>query len=138
MTYLAADPFELSNNRIHMEEGPRMRPLAVTADFWERLADDPQLTGGRLLSFYSANEPGDVHPDVWEMHPEGDELLIVCSGALDLELERSDSTCTVGLSPQTAFIVPAGIWHRLLLNEPSVLIAITNPSGTKHKRADGR
>lgn len=138
MTHIAADPLDLLNVRIHMEEGPRMRPLAVTADFHERLSNDPQLAGGRLVSFFSANEPDDVHSDFWEMHPEGDELLIVYSGALDLVLEGADSTRTVGLSSQTAFIVPAGIWHRLLLHKPSVLIAITNRNGTRHKKADGR
>ena len=63
MKHLSRHPLKLSEFRIHMEEGPKMRPLPVTADFWEQLAKDPHLAGGRFLSFYSANDPDDLHPD---------------------------------------------------------------------------
>ena len=70
------------------------------------------------------------------MHPEGDELLLICFGALNLQLKEQDGINTVGLSTQTAFIVLAGIWHRLLLREPSTLIAITHRPGTLYKKVD--
>jgi hypothetical protein len=33
--HLSAHPLRLSEFRIHMEDGPKMRSLAVTADFWD-------------------------------------------------------------------------------------------------------
>jgi hypothetical protein len=34
---------------------------------------------GRTLALYCTNSPDDLHYPVWEMHPEGDELLILAS-----------------------------------------------------------
>jgi mannose-6-phosphate isomerase-like protein (cupin superfamily) len=138
MTHHSTEALKLSDVRIHMGDGPQMRPLAVTPDFWQRIAADPELAGGRLLGFYRANEPADLHADIWEMHPEGDELLVLFSGVLDIELEGPDGRRTVGLSPRTAFIVPAGVWHRLLLREPSTLVVITHREGTEHRKANGQ
>ena len=77
-----------------------IQPLAITPDFMPRSAQDPQLAGGRLLSFFAPDRPDDVHPEFWEMHPEGDELLLLCSGALDIEFEvpeeQGQSACHPG------------------------------------------
>jgi len=42
-------------------------------------------------------------------------------------------TPTAVLRPRSAIVVPAGIWHRLIVNEASALIAITPRHGTLHK-----
>jgi quercetin dioxygenase-like cupin family protein len=90
---------------------------------------------GRMLALYHVSGPDDVHYPAWEMHPEGDELLIVATGSLSVEF-RDDAMERAPLSPETAVIVPAGIWHRLVVHEPSVLIAITPRHNTVHERGN--
>ena len=44
------------------------------------------------------------------MHPEGDELLLLLSGAIDLILQTGDRERVVELRPGAACIVPRGVW----------------------------
>jgi len=60
-----------------------------------------------------------------------DQLLILASGSLSVELREKGAR---PLAPQAAVIVPAGIWHRLIVQEPSVLIAITTRRNTVHEQ----
>ncbi len=81
-----------------------------------------------------AIELGDP-PHGGEMHPDGDELLIVVSGAVTLSLELADGTTDVDLGPGDAVIVPQGVWHQLITREPGQLIHITpGPDGKARPR----
>jgi hypothetical protein len=44
-----------------------------------RSGKSPELMDRRTLALFCANSPDDVHYPVWEMHPKGDELLILAS-----------------------------------------------------------
>jgi len=48
---------------------------------------------------------------VWHAHPESDELFLVISGELTLQLRESDRQRDVVLGPQEIFVVPAGVEH---------------------------
>lgn len=70
-------------------------------------------------------------PHAGEMHPDGDELLYLVSGAITVTLELSDGTTQVDLGAGDAVVVPQGVWHNVLTREPSQLIHITpGPNGT--------
>jgi len=100
-------------------------------------------------SDYAANEPGPPRrvagllagsptmsrsaPHGGEMHPDGDELLYLISGAISVELELEDGTQTVVLAPGQAVIVPKGVWHRVLVREPSQLFHLTPGPGGEHR-----
>lgn len=123
--------FALRDHVVQLARDGTMRPQAKTAALlW---GDDPGLADGPLLTLHHVSGPLDVHYPAWEMHPEGDELLILLSGALAVELRLGGEVRTVALVPQLALFVPAGIWHRLVVDEPSVLIAITPRHGTAHE-----
>ena len=76
-----------------------------------------------------------VGPHRGELHPDGDEFLYVVSGSMELILddgdERAEGTETkVLIGPGDAYIVPRGVWHRLVAVEPSCLFHITpGPNG---------
>ena len=73
-------------------------------------------------------------PHGGEMHPDGDELLYLVSGAVDVIVEDEDgSEQTVALAPGQAFIVPRGVWHRVQLREPSRIVYITPGPGGEHR-----
>ena len=77
-------------------------------------------------------------PHRGELHPDGDELLYLISGRVDVILDDGDLE-TVGtetvtsLQPGDAFIVPKGIWHRVDVLEPSHFVHITPGPGSGHR-----
>ncbi|MEZ5382488.1 MAG: cupin domain-containing protein [Microthrixaceae bacterium] len=64
-------------------------------------------------------------PHNGEMHPDGDEVLIMVSGAIDVDLELDAGAETVRVDPGQALIVPQGVWHLIRLVEPGQLVNIT-------------
>jgi mannose-6-phosphate isomerase-like protein (cupin superfamily) len=68
-------------------------------------------------------------PHNGEMHPDGDELLFLVSGAMSVRLELPDGDRTVELGAGDAIVVPKGIWHKVTLREPGQLIHITPGPG---------
>jgi mannose-6-phosphate isomerase-like protein (cupin superfamily) len=78
-------------------------------------------------------------PHRGEMHPDGDELLYLVSGRIDVILEEGGTQATVGtehiqsLRAGEALIVPRGVWHRVDVREPSRLVHITPGPGDGHR-----
>jgi mannose-6-phosphate isomerase-like protein (cupin superfamily) len=69
-------------------------------------------------------------PHNGEMHPDGDELLYLISGAVTVRLELPEGDRTVELEAGNAIVVPKGVWHRINLREPGRLVHITpGPNG---------
>jgi mannose-6-phosphate isomerase-like protein (cupin superfamily) len=69
-------------------------------------------------------------PHDGEIHPDGDELLYLVSGAITVRLELPEGVQTVDLAEGEALVVPKGTWHRINLREPGRLIHITpGPNG---------
>lgn len=72
-------------------------------------------------------------PHRGEMHPDGDELLYLLSGHVDVLLEEEGGERKVEVNPGEALVVPRGVWHRVLLREPSELLHITPGPGGEHR-----
>src|SRR4051794_4556444 len=68
-------------------------------------------------------------PHNGEMHPDADELLYLISGRVKVWLEYEDGERTVDVAPGQAVVVPRGIWHKVLIEEPSHLIHVTPGPG---------
>lgn len=72
-------------------------------------------------------------PHGGEMHPDGDELLILLSGRVDVVLESEGGERKVAVSPGQGVIVPRGVWHRVLIREPSRIVFVTPGPGGEHR-----
>jgi hypothetical protein len=92
------------------------------------------------LGMYHAETNADVHSDHWERHPRGDEAVCCVSGAVKLCLRPSEpdriSDDVVRLLSGEAAIVPRGRWHRLEVEEPADLVAVTFPDGTQFEKVE--
>ncbi len=66
------------------------------------------------------------------MHPAGDELLVLLSGAIDVVLETDAGNRVVELTEGTSCLVPRGTWHRQI-RTPGRELAITYGKGTQHR-----
>jgi mannose-6-phosphate isomerase-like protein (cupin superfamily) len=64
-------------------------------------------------------------PHNGEMHPDGDELLYVIKGRMDVVLEEKGSETTVEVTEGQSLVVPKGTWHRVIPREPTRLFHIT-------------
>jgi oxalate decarboxylase/phosphoglucose isomerase-like protein (cupin superfamily) len=67
------------------------------------------------------------------MHPAGDEVVCLLSGAIDVVLEEQHGERVVGLEPGSTCIVPRGVWHRAIVHEPGDTLHITRGEGTQHR-----
>lgn len=65
---------------------------------------------------------------VWHSHAEEDELFLVLSGELQIEMRDR----TIHLQPGQIFVVPRGIEHRPIAEE-EVHILLFEPASTKQK-----
>lgn len=77
-------------------------------------------------------------PHRGELHPDGDELLYLISGRVDVilddgDLEHVGTEQVTTLQPGEAFIVPKGVWHRVDVREPSHFVHITPGPGSDHR-----
>ena len=69
-------------------------------------------------------------PHAGERHPDGDEILLMVSGCIDVHLELAEGVQTVRIGPGESLVVPQGIWHLIDCVEPGQLVNITHgPNG---------
>lgn len=87
------------------------------------------LTVGAAVLMGDAPHGGEVHPD-------GDELLYLVSGAITVVLELPAGDKTVELEAAEALIVPQGTWHRIHLRQPGKLVHITPGPDGDHRPLD--
>ncbi len=106
----------------------------VGVDRSDRRARLVEQTGGppQRIDGFTVGAPeltGDS-PHDGEMHPDGDELLYLISGAVTVRLELADGDRLVELGAGDAVVVPKGVWHQIMLQEPGRLMHITpGPNG---------
>lgn len=132
MTTTALDPFETF---VHLHAGGATTTAPVTPTFW------PDLIAGaedRVVGASRGRTAADFHPTECEMHPHGDEVLCLLKGALDVVLEEPAGDRAVPLVAGQLFVVPRGVWHRLVLREPADLLFVTPPHGTRLRPARDR
>ena len=77
-------------------------------------------------------------PHRGELHPDGDELLYLVSGRVEVVLDDGDldhvgAETRHEVGPGEAFVVPKGVWHRLEVLEPAHLVHVTPGPGSGHR-----
>jgi mannose-6-phosphate isomerase-like protein (cupin superfamily) len=122
--------FDLADTYVQLDDGPAAIAVEVDDDFWEKVESRPELRGGRLVGAFhnTADWP------VWEMHPVGDEVVCLLSGAIDVVLDQEDGERVVELHAGATFIVPRGVWHTATVHEPGDTLHITRGEGTQHRQ----
>jgi mannose-6-phosphate isomerase-like protein (cupin superfamily) len=121
--------FDLATTYVQLDDGPAASPVKVDDVFWESIDQRPELHGGRLVgTFHNAADW-----DVWEMHPAGDEVVCLLSGAIDVVLDEPDGERIVSLEAGQTCIVPRGVWHSAAVREPGDTLHITRGEGTRHR-----
>ena len=125
---------DLCKTYMDLADGGAARPIAVTERFWPELMSGERRIEGRLMAAFHVGEDA-PH---WEMHPHGEELVILQSGSVDFVLEAPEGERIVELRPAArCCLVPRGLWHRFVVREPGELLFITHGEGTQHRPLGG-
>jgi mannose-6-phosphate isomerase-like protein (cupin superfamily) len=67
----------------------------------------------------------------WEIHPNGDEIVVLLSGSATFVLKLADGKREIALSePGDSVIVPRGVWHTARIDAPAKMLFITPGEGT--------
>ena len=84
---------------------------------------DPEVAGV-LVSEAHLTESSAHHG---ERHLDGDEVVYLISGVAGVAVEDGDGQIKeMTLQPGRAVVVPQGVWHRLLVDEPSRLLFLNS------------
>jgi len=90
----------------------------------------PDGIEGRLVGMYTFKEPWNV----WEMHPNGAEVVLCIKGCITLHQEdRDGSTRSVLLNAGEYAINSPGTWHTADVVEEATALFITAGVGTQHR-----
>jgi mannose-6-phosphate isomerase-like protein (cupin superfamily) len=137
---MAAEPLDNPFRRVVMSNIPvhalgpflafahpsgKITPEAINDDFWTRRV--LEFGSGQLISRFTTASAWPT----WEMHPNGDELIIQISGITVFTIEGFEAPVT--LSAGQFFVVPAGFWHTASSIEVGDAIYVTNGEGTQHR-----
>lgn len=125
-------PPALETSFLHLGRGASAvpQPPFTGGDWYEGYGDRHDADGadGRLVSMFTFHGSWDS----WEMHPEGEEVVLCTAGHLTLHQEHADgSTATVTIGPGEYAINPRGTWHTADIDGEATAVFITAGLGTQ-------
>ena len=121
--------FDLHATYVEMRGDGRSTAIKNTPSFWPDVMSGKRQIDGRLVLGFSISED----MSHWEMHPVGEELICLTSGAIDVVLDESGAERTVSLEGGQACLIPVGAWHRFVVHQAGEVIAVTAGEGTQHR-----
>jgi quercetin dioxygenase-like cupin family protein len=131
-------PFDLKSTPIHLgslagAEQPAVPLPGFAFDgpaFESYVANHCTSGPGRLIMVESTPQSWSA----WECHTEGDEIVVVLEGKAEFIQEIDGEERRAVVSPGSAIINPAGVWHTADVTEPLKAIYMTPCRGTKHRK----
>lgn len=88
---------------------------------------------GRLVAMHTFSDSWPM----WEMHPNGTEVVICTSGTITLHQRRPDGArATVVIGPGECAINEPGTWHTADVDSEATALFITPGWGTEHRPRD--
>jgi len=96
--------------------------------FWETVDSNADLLGTLVAAYVSTED----WPN-WEMHPQGEEVLVLLEGRMTMILDEPGGERRVEMAPGATCIVPRGVYHRALVPQTSRFLGITYGAGTTHR-----
>lgn len=122
---------DLQSTFVVVEPDHRAIPVALTPTLFEELDRRFEHFQGRLLlSSWSF----DADWPTWEMHPAGDEVVLLLSGAATLVLDRNGREDFVELrEPGSFVIVPKGTWHTARTSVATRMLFVTPGADTRNR-----
>ncbi|HEY1829205.1 MAG TPA: cupin domain-containing protein [Acidimicrobiales bacterium] len=126
--------FNLAVNPVHLGLGARVIPLDLFTgepEWYEHYAASTSSDGidGRLVTMHRFMDSWQS----WEVHPEGEELVLCLEGALHLFQDIDGEIHSVVLKQGEAIINPRGVWHTADVDGTATALFITAGMGTENR-----
>lgn len=122
--------FDLTSTYLDLGGDGAVTRMAGGAAFWQQTGAqlDAACSGYLVLQFRCERDM--QHQ---EMHPLGDEVLHLVSGAVDVVLALPDGERVIALRAGRTCVVPKGTWHHFVVREPGTMLGMTFGRGTQHR-----
>ena len=113
---------DFTENYVSLSQSGEIKTFPGGNDFWSLSAEKLNKIGESWLitEFHFEKDW-----QTWEMHPHGEEIVYLLSGAMDLILERDNIFETIELRSKGLVIIPENTWHTAKVFEPSNMLVIT-------------
>ena len=126
--------FDISSTYLRLRPDASVEPLTVDTTFWQR------ISSGQLGTFHNeflvASASYEKDWTMWEMHPNGDEVVYLLDGSITFVLQETPGTRSVDLARSGEYVVvPKGTWHTAKVQGPCRILFITPGEGTQHRPA---
>lgn len=121
----------LEKNFVVVSPDKKATVESVDAKLYERLNSNYNgFKGHDLISCYEFNQDWST----WEIHPNGDEIVVLLSGKATFVLQLDEGNKSIQLQKEGAYvIVPKNVWHTLKTNVKTKVLFITPGEGTQNK-----
>ena len=126
-------PHSLKKEFVVLSPQKRTSIELVDSSLYERLNKNYQgFKGHELISLFEFGEDWSS----WEIHPNGDEIVMLLSGKAELVLELESGNQSVMLENVGEYaVVPINTWHMAKTSEPTQLVFVTPGEDTGHRNA---
>lgn len=126
--------FRLSDTPVHLGLGATVAPqerFTGEPAWYERYAARTAGDGaeGRLVTMHTFSEPWDS----WEVHPNGEELVVCIDGEITLYQDMGGETRRTTIGKGDAVINPPGVWHTADVAATATALFITAGMGTENR-----
>ena len=112
---------------LHLDANGKAHRLDTSQKgFWSSLGE--RELDGRLVGLVRMSRN-----TAWEMHPDGDEVLFLLSGQIDVVLDHGQEEEVITLAAGRMCVVPRNVWHRQLVREAGDLLFATPGPSTEHR-----
>lgn len=131
MTRLARD---IHSHPIHLGLGARAvsQPEYTGPEWYEGYAERlaPDGAEGRLVAMHSFTSDWPT----WEIHPEGEEVVLCIDGEITVIQEHADGRFhSETLGAGEYLVNPAGVWHTADIPRSATVLFITPGIGTENR-----
>lgn len=125
---------DITRNPIHLGLGStaEVEPdFTGKTEWYEQYTERHSSDGaeGRLVAMHSFSEPWSM----WEMHPNGSEVVLCVAGVITLYQELPEGVVSTELRPGQYAINEPGVWHTADVEAEATAVFITAGLGTDHR-----
>jgi mannose-6-phosphate isomerase-like protein (cupin superfamily) len=127
----ALEGIDLTSTYVHLRDDHSVACVPVGPRFWAEIDRRTELHPGRLVMQFRFTEDWPT----WEIHPAGDEVVILLDGSVDMVLRTAMGDRVVRLRGRGTCVVPRGTWHTARVLAPSEMLFLTAGAGTENRPA---